>query len=273
MSLLDRTTRDAPVLTDVTTRGAATDLRIHGIRYRVRELDWRDQARHAAYQRLRGHIFVHQLGWRLALEPDGREVDRYDIGGGRAITVHCIYGMDERTEREHLLAGMRIFHLRTWDDSMLTHEFASAGMVPPGVLEELDARFAPTELLDLTRLCSWLGTWYAPVAAYDTPEEAPRFDLAIARDLLYAALWEVAMRTERDIAICLTDALFLRVLRRAHFEVEELYSKDIGKRTGLAVAIIDLAASLQSVRLKDGMERAQRITALSDREAPIRIHV
>lgn len=266
MALADRLALDAgkacptELAPAVIVPGIAVDVRERGVTYRVRKLAWNDGARHAAFQRLRGEVFVRQLGWPIPLEPDGREADRYDIGGGRTISVHCVYGLDEMGG-EHLLAGLRIFTLRTWDDAMLTHEFSRSGMIPAEVLAGLRERFAADELLELTRLCL-AGRRVAKTGADDAGQRERPFDLAVARDLCYAAAIRQAVDSGRDFAIAIVDGLVLRAMRRTHFVLEPLYAVHPNRREGYTLVLVDLAACITAVLTADGPARANRFLAL-----------
>src|SRR5258708_13888069 len=75
--------------------------------YLVRHLEWQDFERQDEYQRLRTDTFVGQLGWKIPVDSQGRERDRYDCMDSPSINVYAVYGKDQR--EEHLLGGIRIF--------------------------------------------------------------------------------------------------------------------------------------------------------------------
>lgn len=253
-----------------------------GHRYHIRRIPWWDSARQAAFQRLRAQVFVGKLGWDIPVSLDGREYDRYDGGGGRAITVEGVFGADDEGV-EHLLAGVRIFQLRTWDDSMLAHEFMQNGMVPAGILDQLDARFEPSELLELTRLCvyprrgtlplggvgalsvrttsNYAGAW-APARTNTCEPPQYEYDLAAARDLCYGAVYCTAEATQRRFVLGIVDSRYLRIMRRAHFAFEELYSRDLDVAAGYAVVITDLVQTIRALEQAGQQIRAARMLAL-----------
>lgn len=229
--------------------------------YRVRHVPWLDTMAHLQYQRLRGHVFVGQLGWDVALEMDGRDCDRYDVGGGNNIAVYTVCGLGPH-DREHLLGGVRVFRLRDWDDSMLFHEFHDAKMVPRHVLDDLTDNFAPNQLLELTRLCV-RGS--RPNPQLDQGNAAwnnsllRTFDLAVARDLVYSGAYAEADRHGRYHAIAIVDALYMRVMQRSHFVFRCLHADQIHTRNGYALVVIDLAATIQAIRSANQPDRADRM--------------
>ncbi len=240
--------------------------------YRVRTLDWSEWERHAAFQRLRGDVFVKQLRWPIPLEADGREADRYDIGGGKAISIHCVYGVDDQGG-EHLLGGLRIFKLRSWDDAMLAHEFASSGMIPPHVLSQLEERFAADQLTEITRFCMIRPTKGSVRTRHETREEVPfrslvplNFDMAVARDLCYGVMVREAVEFERDYTLALMDSRIVRVMNAMHFVFDEVYAVNLHRRDGYALILGDLGACLRNVYQTDGLIRARRIASVSRRE-------
>src|SRR5438128_6813414 len=86
--------------------------------YLVRHIPWQDTSRQDEYQRLRAETFVRQLGWDVPIDSSGREHDRYDRELDATINVHCVSGIS-RSGKEHLLAGVRVFQLDSWQDSMI----------------------------------------------------------------------------------------------------------------------------------------------------------
>jgi len=237
----------------------ANEIVVQGQRYRIRQIDWPDSLRQSEYQRLRAEIFVKQLGWNIPVDLFGRERDRYDQKASPTISVYCVYGIDSM-HMEHLLGGVRIFQLRDWDGSMVVNEFHDAGMIPGRVLQLLENRYDCGELLELTRLCVQRGHWYIPPHVHD--KSFPGFRCAVARDLTYASVYSVAGRTQRWCALALVDAGYLRVMKRSHFVFEEVYSQQRETRQGYALTIIDLPATIRSIREVGESERAERMMAL-----------
>lgn len=232
--------------------------------YRIRHLQWNDLVRQGAYQRLRTEVFVNQLGWDIPIGADQREYDRYDVGGGNDINVYCVYGVARDTE--YLLGGIRIFRLRTWDDSMVMHEFRDAGMFPDHVLHELESRYEASDLIELTRLCVQPGRWYRPLAS----EPAVGFNLAAARDFTYAAAYLEADVTMRNVALAIVDSLYLKVMRRSHFVLDEIYSHNLDTREGYALVAVDLDATIGAIRSAGAQDRANRMTILYRSEGSTR---
>lgn len=226
-------------------------------RYRVRPIAWNETPMQLAYQRLRAEVFIDQLGWQLPRGPRGDESDRYDVGGD-AITVYGAIGV-EAGGREHLLGGVRIFRLRAWDDSMLPHEFRGLGMVPEPIMRGLTQRHPRADLLELTRLCVRPGRQWSPP---DRPDII--FDLGIARDLCYAAAYLEAETLGRSHALAIVDAVYERVMRRARFQFERIHSvvARATDRYGYSVVLIDLPATIKSIRAAGDEERANRMVAL-----------
>lgn len=230
----------------------------HGRHYGVRRLSWSDTQRHDEYQRLRASIFVHQLGWSIPVDERGRERDCYDWQADVPVSMHCVYGVGH-DGGEHLLAGVRVFDLETWGDSMMMHEFREAGMLPGGVLQLLERCYDCRALLELTRLCVRRGRWYIPPGC---AENTPGFSCPIARDLIYAAVYAQAEQTERWSAIGLAASRYLQVMRRSHFVFQEIYARCTDEKSGYALVHIDLLATLQAIRTAGDHDRANRMLAL-----------
>lgn len=226
------------------------------IRYSVRPLAWNDVSRQAAYQRLRGEVFVGERGWDLPLDGAGRESDRYDIGGGQAITSYAVSAGIAGGDEE-LLGGVRVFTLRHWDDSMLRHEFLSAGMIPHTVLDELETRSEAQRFVELTRLC--VRTRRAHAAAERESLTTPSYDLGIARDLVYAGAYAAAEAAGRRYALGVTDGLYLRVMRRSHFVFDTLFDGGMHARGGYGLVLIDLVATVRAIHARGETARAQRM--------------
>ncbi|GAC1447068.1 MAG: hypothetical protein PVSMB4_01290 [Ktedonobacterales bacterium] len=234
------------------------EMEIEGRRYRVCQVDWRDEERHRAYQRLRAEVFVRQLGWDVPVDDDGCERDRYDIASDPRVVVRTVEGV-EPNGTAHLLAGIRVFRLRTWDDSMLMHEFREAGMVPPALVQYLTDRFSGPELLELTRFCSRSGRWFPRNA-----EGHAAFDLSIARDLCHAAIYREGERHGSHYALGLADTVYGRVMKRAHYVYETLYQRTTHARHGYLVTLLDLPATIRAIRGSGDAARADRMVALSE---------
>ncbi|HEY1353429.1 MAG TPA: hypothetical protein VGF67_27790 [Ktedonobacteraceae bacterium] len=229
-----------------------------GRRYGVRRLSWGDAARHDEYQRLRASIFVHQLGWDIPVDERGRERDCYDWQENALVSMHCVYGQGQ-DNAEYLLGGVRVFDLETWDDSMVMHEFYDAGMIPGSVLQTLEKHYDCRTLLELTRLCVRRGRWYAPPGPL---LYTPGFSCLMARDLTYAAVYAQAEQTGRWHAIGLAESRYLQVMRRSHFVFQEIYARGTEQKSGYALVLIDLLATLQALRTAGEYHRAQRMLAL-----------
>jgi N-acyl-L-homoserine lactone synthetase len=251
MEMLARTTPTP----GIATRGSKSDKPIQiytarGTVYCVRQIDWKDTVRHADYQRLRAEVFVGQRHWDLPLEADGRECDRYDVGGGRNIHVYTVYTRS-LDGFEQLLGGVRVFTLRHWGESMIAHEFLRAGMVPPQVVEEIRCEYDAENLVELTRLCVIPGRHRgAPV---------PHADLAVARDLVYSSAYAAAAAVGRTYAIGLTDEVYARVMRRSHFVFETLYSQRQHGLGDCSLVLIDLVQTIHAIRAAGEHERAARM--------------
>ena len=257
MVLVGRATRRLVV---VDRTESATDVIEQEQCYRIRQVHWNDVPRQSAYQRLRTEVFVNQLGWDIPIGTDGREYDRYDVGGGRDINVYCVYGVAH--DREYLLGGIRVFRLRSWDDSMVMHEFREAGMFPDHVLQELETRYQASDLVELTRLCVLPGRWHRPL----DPDVDANFNLAVARDFTYSAAYREAGVTNRRTALAIVDALYLKVMRRSRFVLDEVYSRNLESREGYALVAVDLGATTRAIRAAGDLDRAQRMTILCENE-------
>jgi N-acyl-L-homoserine lactone synthetase len=266
MKAVAGTTTQACSLIHVEERGGSRTqwlLRTDAQFYRAQRLDWNDTNRQASYQRLRGDVFVNQLGWNLKLDPDGSERDRYDIGGGEAITSYGVFGITPQGA-EHLLGGVRVFTLRTWDDSMFMHEFSKVGMIPQALRTRLETRFDPSQFIELTRLCVRAGRRYVPTAKYPGQYTAhlEPFDLTLARDLVYGCSYAAAEAAGRRYALAISDSLYLRVMQRSHFKFELLHESRTHTRHGYAVALIDLPATIHAIRSAGAQERADQMLLL-----------
>lgn len=161
---------------------------------------------------------------------------------------------------ECLLGGVRIFQLRNWDDSMVVNEFHDAGMIPGRVLQLLEDRYDCCELLELTRFCVQRGRWYIPLHVRD--KSFPGFHCAVAHDTTYASVYSFAEKTKRWSALALVDAGYLRVMKRSHFVFEEVYSQQRDAHQGYALTVIDLPATIRSIREAGESERAERMMTL-----------
>lgn len=233
---------------------------------RVRRLDSQDTARQDAYQRLRATRFVSHLGWQIAVDAQGRERDQYDLRADPSIFVSGVYGVEGMgaasgagviQDAEVLLGGVRIFALRDWQDSMVTNEFASVGMLPDTALASLTRQYACQDLLEITRLCVQRGHWYPSAAS-----ASPRFPCAIARDLVYAAVYQVAEQTGRELALALVTTGYAQVMQRSHFVFREIMTHHPQVSSGYALTVIDLAATFQAIDAAGESARAERMTAL-----------
>lgn len=227
--------------------GSLIEIEEQGTRYGVRVLNDDDTQRLAEYQYLRGMTFVQRLGWQIATDLEGRDVDRYDNAESRSfVSEHCVYGMNHR---EHLLGGIRIFTLRDWSDSMVENEFHSIGMLPEQTLHLLKSQYRCTDLLELTRLCVH-------------PSPIPPFRQMVARDLTYAAVYELAQATGRGYALGLADSLYFQVMQRAHFRFQNFYTHQLDRRQGYALVVIDLWGTVRALRARGEDARVGRMLAL-----------
>ena len=229
--------------------------------YCVRQLHRYDFVRQSAYQRLRAEIFVKQLGWEIPVDARGRERDRYDEMGEEHIRVSCVYGKANKRGVECLLGGVRTLILRNWDDSMAVNEFHLINMIPSSIVNLLKDDYNPTDLLEITRLCLQRGHVYKPrweFAGYGTS----RFDMGIARDLVFANVYALMEQTGRKLALGIADQHYLRVMQRSHFVFEELYSHPTGGRGGYSLTMIDLPATIFAMEEAGAHERIQRMLSL-----------
>lgn len=247
------------------------DVEIAGVTYRLTEIDWSDTSRLHAYQQLRRAVFIDKLGWSLSPDAHGGETDRYDIGGGRAIRVYGVFGVLPDGE-EVILGGVRIFFLRTWAESMLANEFSEAGVVPKDVMSRTVAALRANDYLELTRLCVRPGRRY--VASGERGGDASvAFDLAIARDLVYGAVYAAAEVSWRRQAIALVDRVLVRMLARSRFAITTVYDNTTPGLTGrasVALVTIDLGATITSLRLAGNSGQAERLLVACAPYSPLR---
>ncbi|GHO72467.1 hypothetical protein KSD_02380 [Ktedonobacter sp. SOSP1-85] len=241
--------------------------RLRGHRYMVQRLGSFEQ--HAAYQRLRHEAFIDRLGWDIPAT-DGREYDQYDLQESATILSFGVFGKKYRTE--YFLGGVRVFALSSWDASMTMSEFRDAGMIPDPVLEKLASRPC-ADLIEITRLCVKRGSHFLPPAAL-LAEEAEGFNLAIARDLAYAAVYKVAEETGRYLALALVHSSYLQLMKRGKFIFEVLHAHNLSdRRQGYALTLIDLPATVRAIRAHGDRDRANRMLALcQDKKAFEAIH-
>ncbi len=215
------------------------------------------------YQRLRTAIFVKQFGWNVPVDAEGRERDRYDQQLGDVVSIHCVYGVS-REETEHLLGGMRVFELHTWKNSMTMNEFHEAGMIPSHVLRNLETHYDCNNVLELTRFCMQRGHRYLPLDPVGTTNNG--FNLVVARDLTYAAVYAKAEQTGRTLALGIANVGYLRIMRRSHFVFEEIHTQDLKTRDGFALVMIDLPATIRAIRASGQIERAECMMALCSKK-------
>jgi N-acyl-L-homoserine lactone synthetase len=221
---------------------------------RIRLISSHDTARHSEYQRLRTAIFVQQYGWELPVDDEGRERDQYDQQEDSSIRIYGVYGVHETIE--YLLGGVRVFSLRTWENSMLFNEFRLRKMIPDAVLTNLETLQECSVLLELTRLCVQRSRWYTP------PGVSTHFPCVVARDLTYAAVYQVAAQTNRWKALALVSAAYFQVMRRSQFVFQELYTHNLHVKAGYALTIIDLKATIQAICEVGEFARAERMMTL-----------
>jgi hypothetical protein len=227
--------------------------------YCVRHLYHYDFVRQNAYQRLRADIFVKQLGWETPIDARGRERDRYDEMSEDRVQVSCVYGKHRNTE--YLLGGVRTHMLKKWDDSMSVNEFHSVGMIPSSVVSLLKDRYDPTELLEVTRLCLRRGRAYEIQIPENTGHK-PSFQLGIARDLVYAAIFAQFDQSRRKLVLSIVDRYFLQVMRRSHFVFEELYTHPQGGRGGYSLTVLNLLETIIAMENAGAYDQIQRILSL-----------
>lgn len=221
---------------------------------RIRQISLQDTTRQSEYQRLRTAIFIQQYGWELPMDNEGRERDRYDQQEDPSIRVYGVYGIHEETE--YLLGGVRIFELHTWQDSMLFNEFHWGNMIPDDVLMKLETLHECSECLELTRFCTQRGSWYTP------PSGDARFHCVVARDLTYAAVYQMAEQTNRWKALAVVNAAYFQVMRQSHFVFQELHTHNLRAKVGYAVVTIDLKATIHAIQAAGESARAERMLAL-----------
>lgn len=217
-------------------------------------IDPKNVKRQNEYQRLRAQTFVDRLGWNIPVDSEGRERDHYDQRTHEVVGAHCVYGMD-RTFTEHLLAGIRVFQLRDWHDSMVMNEFRSIGMIPEVIQTRLRLDYDCDELLELTRFCVQRGRWYG------SPSLSSCFNNQIARDLAYATVFAQAKYTGRSKALSLVGARYLQVMRRSNFVFREVYARR-SRHHGYALIVIDLWETIRSIRASGDRQRADRMLSL-----------
>ncbi len=229
--------------------------------YCIRHLHRYDFIRHNAYQRLRANIFVKQLGWDIPVDSRGRERDRYDEMDEDCVQIACVYGKGNWRGAEYLLGGVRTLILKNWDDSMTVNEFHLIGMIPPSIVSLLKERYDPTDLLEITRLCLQRGHIYEPQREA-ARHRVLRFNLAVARDLVYATVYSLVEQTGRKRGLLIVDRYYLRVMQRSHFVFEELYSSAQGGKKGYSLTILDLHATIFAMEKAGAYDRIQRMLSL-----------
>lgn len=135
-------------------------------------------------------------------------------------------------------------------------------MIPDTVVNTLMEQRNHTDLIEITRLCVQRGYRFLPPAS-PTLKDGEGFDLAIARDLTYAAVYKVAEETGRYLAVGLAHTSYLQLMKRGKFVFEVLYEQDLhDKRKGYALTLIDLPATVRSIRASGERDRANRMLAL-----------
>jgi len=220
-----------------------------------------DTVRMQEYQRLRADFFVKQFGWNLPLDAEGRERDQHDAKNDGTVSIYGVYGACFTSPGEYLLAGLRIFHLRSWEDSMLMQEFHTAGMIPSSVLHTLKEQYEVTKVLELSRMCVQRGRRYIPIQFAD--HGFPGFDTASARDLVYACAYAIAEKEKRQMAVGIVHPLYLKAMQREQFTIKVLYSHQLHSRfQGYALVLVNLAQTIRSVRAAGAHAKAARMLAL-----------
>jgi N-acyl-L-homoserine lactone synthetase len=211
-----------------------------------------------AYQQLRAEIFVKQLGWNIPVDADRCERDRYDQTMEQAVSIYGVTGVAE-TQDECFLGGIRIFELHSWNESMIFNEFATAEMIPAWVFRLLEDEYHYSDVLELSRFCTFRNRSY-----YVSQTSSVRFNPMVVRDLTYAAVFRLAEKTGRHLALALVDAHYCRVMKRSHFVFREIYSQQLETPQGYALTMIDLAATIQTIQAVGNGESAERMTVLCD---------
>ncbi len=208
--------------------------------YTVRHLSWTDDARQRAYQQLRARMLVDELGWSLPIDEQGRERDRYDREGLGRNGAYCVYGQMEDTE--YLLAGIRIFQLGTWRDTMITQEFVDSELIPSSVVTHLYEHYPVEQLVEMNRICLLRGRRWSP------PGTRASFDLFVARDLLYACAASIAEQTGRTLAIGIVHPGYLIAMQRGSFVIDVLYASHLDDLSrGYALVVVDIAATIRQL--------------------------
>lgn len=215
-----------------------------------------DLKRHSEYQKLRATTFIDQLKWDIPMDEEGRERDHYDQSKDPSISTHCVYGVQDG--QEYLLGGVRIFELHSWQDSMTANEFRAVGMIPDDAIATLADHYDCQQVLELTRLCVQRRRWYAPTSI------SRRFNCTVARDLTYAAVYYMAEQTGRWKALALVDTGYLQVMQRSHFVFQCVYTQNLGNKSGYALTIIDLLATIQAICAAGETARAERMMWLCE---------
>lgn len=218
-------------------------------KYLVRHISCYDFERQDEYQRLRTEIFVKSLGWQIPVDEQGRERDHYDSPHNPVVRVYGVYGQDGRAE--YLLGGVRLFSLRTWEDTMIMNEFRALGMVHSSAvryLSTLDCR----DFMEITRFCVRRGRWYHPLK-----NNPAAFNCAVARDLTYAGAYALSRETRRNKAVGIADPHYLQVMQRSHFAF-----KEISFARGVSLVIIDLWKTIRAISEAGDEARARRMLAL-----------
>ena len=208
--------------------------------YSVRHLSWADDRRQRTYQQLRARMLVDELGWSLPIDEQGRERDRYDREGLARNGAYCVYGWAEDTE--YLLAGIRIFQLATWRDTMITQEFVDSGLIPSSVVAHLYDTYAVEQLIEMNRICLERGRRWVP------PGSTVSFELFVARDLLYACAASIAEQTGRTRAIGIVHPGYLIAMQRGSFVIDILYASHLNDLSrGYALVVVDIAATIRKL--------------------------
>ncbi|HLI69582.1 MAG TPA: acyl-homoserine-lactone synthase [Ktedonobacteraceae bacterium] len=217
-----------------------------GCSYLIRHIPSHDQKRQDEYQRLRADVFVKAMGWRIPVDSQGRERDRYDIEQERYhVNIYGVYGQAGQTEL--LLGGLRLLTLQSWQDSMLANEFVS--MFPAPILRALFWQDAQ-KYIEITRFCVRRGRWYPALGQQ-------RFSCITARDLTYAAAYAVAFQTRRTLAVAAVDPQYMKIMQRSEFAFHSLCVAP-----NATLVIIDLMGTIRRIRAAGDEARAQRMLAM-----------
>ncbi|GLV53427.1 hypothetical protein KDH_02810 [Dictyobacter sp. S3.2.2.5] len=214
-----------------------------------------DDARHTAYQQLRGDIFVRSLGWSLPIDELDREKDQYDELKSPWINTHCVF-ISGSEQEENLLGGVRVFELSDWGQSMTFNEFRLKGMIPDSALEVLQNTYQVRNMIELTRLCVVRNKKRISL-------DTSLVDFTAVRDYVYSCAYVHAEKVQCRYALAIVDYAYYVVCKRSKFIFDELYTRfERHQKGGYALIVIDLSATIMAIQSAGDYERAQRMVQL-----------